>query len=166
MSDWRKHLETAGANFFQRYRKRLLLPGIALDICEELPELSLLDVMFRVHAGRQIIRNGDDFRALRAIRSGCWQRTERQCDMAAVERNRRIDRISRFQVILGSLLFAGFCLLSLLTASVDGRDVAWLATGSILVLATVFAGRRRFPWSATRSDAAGVSGEKEFPASV
>ena len=116
MSEWQKHLETAGAGFFQRYRKRLLLPGVVREIQRELPELSLLDVLIRVHAGRRIIIDGDDFRALRAIREGSWQ-CAHQTDTEADRRlDRRADRVSRVQVILGSALFTGFCMSYLFAA--------------------------------------------------
>ena len=120
MSEWQKHLEMAGAGFFQRYRKRLLFPGVVREIRRELPELSLLDVLIRVHAGRRLIMDGDDFCALRAIREGSWQRAHHTETEADRRLDRRVDRISRFQVILGSLLFTGFCMSYLLAAFAGG----------------------------------------------
>lgn len=136
MSNWQKNLETVGVEIFQRYRKRLLLPGIALEIRDDYPGLSWLDALVRVHAGRQILRDGDDFLVLQAIHSGRWQRFRQHREAARPGEDRRSDRFSRCQVILGGVLFAGFCLLSLLAAFAGG-SAAWPAVGPMLALSVV-----------------------------
>ena len=121
MADWHEHLETVGAEIFQSYRKRLLQPGIAMEIRRAYPGLSMLDVLIRVHAGRRIIQDGDDFCALQAIRSGRWQQHFRQeREKRSVGEQGRRDQLSRLLVKLGGLLFAGFCVLSLLASVTDG----------------------------------------------
>ena len=117
-----------GAEIFQTYRKRLLLPGIAMEIRRDYPGLSILDVLVRVHAGRQIIRDGEDFRALQASRSGAWQQMPKEYENRRASAGGRRDRVSRLLVTLGGFLFAGFCLLSLLSV-VSGGPGAWLIVG-------------------------------------
>lgn len=125
---WQENLETVGAQIFQTYRKRLMLPGIAWEIRRDYPGLSIVDVLIRVHAGRKIIRGGHDFLALQLIRSGRW------CQMRQVRENQRLgagrrhDQVSRLLVTLGGLLFIGFCLLSLLASVSDGHG-GWLIAG-------------------------------------
>ena len=128
MADWQENLETVGAEIFQTYRKRLMQPGIAMEIRRAYPGLSMVDVLIRVHAGRQIIRVGDDFRALQAIRSGRWKQTRREHEKPPVVAGGRRDQVSRLLVNLGGFLFAGFCLLSLLAALPDGPG-GWLIAG-------------------------------------
>lgn len=116
---WWPWLEIIGAELFQRYRKRLMSPGIALEIRRDYPGLSLPDIMLRVHAGRRILQDGDDFRALAAIRNGRWQ-----CHLAAfgqslADHRTAGDRFSRWLVRLGGLLFVAFCTLPLIAALPD-----------------------------------------------
>lgn len=115
--DWRRHLEVIGAELFQRYRKRLMMPGIALEIRRDFPGLSLPDVLVRVHAGRCLLASGQDFRALREIRSGRWQRYLAERSGGGAVRRARVDRVSRWLVRGGGLMFASFCALSVLSAS-------------------------------------------------
>jgi hypothetical protein len=128
MADWQKNLETVGAEIFQTYRKRLLQPGIALEIRRAYPGLSMLDVLIRVHAGRQIIQDGDDFCALQAIRNGLWQQIRQEREERPLLAEGRRDQVSRLLVKVGGVLFAGFCMLSLLAALPDGPG-AWLMAG-------------------------------------
>jgi hypothetical protein len=128
MADWQENLETVGAEIFQNYRKRLMQPGIAMEIRRAYPGLSMVDVLIRVHAGRQIIRVGDDFCALHAIRSGRWEQTCQERGKRPVVAEGRRDQVSRLLVKLGGFLFAGFCVLSLLAALPDGPG-AWLMAG-------------------------------------
>lgn len=127
VGDWRSHLEIIGAALFLRYRKRLMSPGITLEIWREFPGLSLLDVLVRVHAGRKIIRDGDDLHAVQVIRSGHWQRHQD----ARAQRQRRgsqfaDDRLSKALVNTGGVIFAGFCVLSLV-AGVAAEVGGWQA---------------------------------------
>jgi hypothetical protein len=110
---WQRHLEIIGAELFQRYRKRLMTPGIALEIWRDFPGLSLPDVMVRVYAGRRILEDGDDFRVLEAIRSGRWQRAAGARTKG--DRGAHDDRVSRWLVRTGGLLFGVFCALTLLS---------------------------------------------------
>lgn len=111
---WHALLETIGSELFLRYRKRLMEPGISLEMRRDYPGLPLVDLLIRVHAGRRLIKNGDDFRALRAVRNGQWQRVlAARARVPAVD-GRRGDRLSEWLVRLGGLLAAGFCSLSLL----------------------------------------------------
>jgi hypothetical protein len=128
MADWQENLETMGAEIFQNYRKRLMQPGIAMEIRRAYPGLSMVDVLIRVHAGRRIIQDGDDFRALHAIRSGLWQQIRQEPEKRPVLAEGRRDQVSRLLVNLGGFLFAGFCLLSLLAAVSDGPG-GWLIAG-------------------------------------
>lgn len=128
---WRQSLEVIGAELFQRYRKRLMTPGIALQIRRDFPGLPLLDVMLRVHAGRRILQDGDDFRALAAIRSGRWQCHRAAPGQTRVEQWAVGDRVSRGLVRLGGLLFVGFCALSLI-AVVPGEAGGAALTWSVL----------------------------------
>ena len=125
---WQAHLEVIGSTLFQRYRKRLLQPGITWEIRRDYPGLSLPDVLIRVYAGRRIISEGQDFVALEAIRSGRWEQ------MSGREEPRRgipirRDRLSRALVSLGGALFGAYCLVALAT-SVAGA--AGLAVGIAL----------------------------------
>jgi len=133
MAVWHENLETVGADLFQRYRKRLMLPGIGMEIRRDYPGLPIVDVLVRVQAGRRIIQDGDDFRALQAIRSGRWQRVcrERQIGHRRVEV--RNDRVSRILVTLGGVLFSAFCLLSLLALPSAGTG-HWLVTGLVVAM--------------------------------
>jgi len=113
-TDWQVQLETIGSELFLRYRKRLMEPGISLEIRRDYPGLPLIDLLIRVHAGRQLIQNGDDFRALRVLRSGQWQQMLRAREHPPAIDNGRGDRLSQLLVVFGGLLFAGFCSLPLL----------------------------------------------------
>jgi hypothetical protein len=126
MTVWQKNLEIIGAELFQRYRKRLLAPGIVWVIRDDYPGLSFLDVMIRVHAGRRIIELGDDFRALRAIRSGNWQRVLWHKERRRPTAGERKDWLSRALVRLGGALFTGFCLLCILASLATGPGGGWL----------------------------------------
>ena len=115
---WSRRLEVVGSELFLRYRKRLLQPGIGLEIWRAYPGLSLPDVWLRVHAARQIIRAGDDFAALAAIRQGRWGR-ERHSSDRTQRGVPRVDRASHLLVTIGGALFAMFCGLSLAAAGVQ-----------------------------------------------
>jgi len=137
MTDWKEDLETVGAEIFQTYRKRLMQPGIAMEIRRAYPGLSMMDVLIRVHSGRQIIQNADDFRALQAIRSGRWQQIRQEREKRPVVDEGRRDQVSRLLVNLGGFLFAGFCVLSLLAAVSDGPG-GWLIAGMGLGFVVAF----------------------------
>lgn len=146
---WRRHLEIIGAELFQRYRKRLLSPGVVREIRRDYPGLSLPDVLVRVHAGRRLIEQGEDFRALAAIRSGDWQRhLERRVILRRSDPEAGRDRVSRALVKTGGGLFATFCLLSLAPALSAGAVIL----APLLLIVTVGMGlflRRRYrngPW--------------------
>lgn len=141
MSVWENNLEIVGAELFQRYRKHLMLPGIAMEIRRDYPGLSIVDVLIRVHAGRQIILDGDDFRALRAIRSGRWRQVLQEWETRRLDAGGRRDPVSRFLVTLGGILFTGFCLLSLL-ASLSGGPIEWLIAATGLAFALMLVWRR------------------------
>lgn len=137
---WWPSLEIIGAELFQRYRKRLMTPGIALEIRRDFPGLALPDILLRVHAGRRILQDGDDFRALAAIRSGRWQCHLAACERARVEQRTAGDRVSRGLVQLGGLLFVGFCALSLIAVMPSG------AGGAVLSLSVFALGLGIFAW--------------------
>ena len=111
-NDWAQHLEVVGCELFLRYRKRLLQPGISWQVWRDYPGLSLPDVWVRVHAARQIVRQGADFAALAAIRHGDWI-APAAAGRAASEPRRDHDRASRAMICIGRLMFVLFCLLSL-----------------------------------------------------
>ena len=113
---WHVQLETIGSELFLRYRKRLMEPGISLEIRRDYPGLPLFDLLIRVHAGRQLIQNGDDFRALRALRSGQWQQMLHARKNPPATADGHCDRMSQLLVVFGGLLFAGFCSLSMLVS--------------------------------------------------
>ncbi len=116
---WSRRLEVVGNELFRRYRKRLLQPGISLEIWRDYPGLSLLDVWLRVHVARRIIRDGDDFAVLAAIHHGRWQRPGRRAGQARVGAQ-RVDHVSRLLVTVGGALFVLFCGLSLAVAVSGG----------------------------------------------
>jgi hypothetical protein len=122
-SRWQAHLEVIGSALFQRYRKRLTQPGITWEIQRDYPGLSLPDVMIRVHAGRRIIGDGQDFAALQAIRNGSWQQASRPHRPHRHRGPARRDRLSRFMVTLGGRLFGAYCLASLATTVGAGAGV-------------------------------------------
>jgi hypothetical protein len=127
MMRWQDYLEIVGVELFLRYRKRLMSPGITLEILRDHPGASLIDIVIRVHAGRQLLREGHDFDALTAIRNGGWSPAGLGAVEAAPPRRRR-DRLSRSLVATGGLMFAGFCLLSLsdITGAATGLGLAGL----------------------------------------
>jgi hypothetical protein len=121
MMNWQDDLETVGADIFRRYRKRLMSPDIVMQIRRDYPGLGLLDILVRVHAGRRILREGQDFAALAAIRGGQWQQA------VGVEMRRSVrctdwrrDPLSRALVMIGGGVFLSFCLLSLMSLSIAG----------------------------------------------
>ena len=116
---WSRQLEVVGSELFLRYRKRILETGISLEIWRDYPGLSLPDVWLRVHAARQIVRDGEDFAALAAIRRGRWQRANDPRGSARVD-TRQDDRVSRTLVKIGGALFVIFCGLSLAVAVSGG----------------------------------------------
>lgn len=128
--NWQDYLEIVGAQLFLRYRKRLMSPGITWEILRDYPKASLIDVAVRVHAARQILREGQDFQALSAIRSGEWAGGVSKETQEGQPR-RRTDPISRALVSLGGVLFAVFFLSSLLVA--DGWALV-LGSGVLLLL--------------------------------
>lgn len=140
---WSRRLEVVGSELFLRYRKRLLRPGIGLEIWRTYPGLSLPDVWLRVHMARQIIRDGDDLAALAAIRRGGWRR-ERHPSHRSPRGLPRVDRASRLLVKIGGALFTLFCGLSLAAAVSAGAGVqAFTLVISLLVAAGVAAVLRR-----------------------
>ncbi len=114
MWTWQHNLEIAGADFFLRYRKRLMDPGITFDIWRHYPGWSPLDILVRVSAARRLLREGDEFRALQAIRDGRWQpvsgASATSADGGCVPRP---DRVSAVLVVLGAGLFLAFCMTSM-----------------------------------------------------
>lgn len=117
---WQARLEIVGSEIFLRYRKRLMSPGIVSEIRRDYPSLGLIDVLVRVAAARQIIRDGDDFTALAAIRAGGWlEKNVAQRRHQGVP-DQHIDRTAQPLVTLGRGLFAAFCTIVLL-AAVDGN---------------------------------------------
>ena len=121
--EWAIYLEIIGPEIFLAYRKRLIQPGISLVIWRDHVGLSLPDIACRVYAGRRLIREGRDFEALAALRSGRWRELD-QCSESGFGKRSRRDGLSRMQVLLGGLLFFLLVSLSLLTAS--GSPVAVL----------------------------------------
>ena len=135
MTNWQDDLETVGADIFLRYRKRLMSPDIVWQIRRDYPGLGLLDALVRVHAGRRILREGQDFTALATIRGGRWQQVL-EARRTARCTDRRHDRLSRVLVMIGGAVFLGFCLLSLTLLSIAGLStVLLLGLGVMLVLA-------------------------------
>jgi hypothetical protein len=154
MTAWQENLEVIGTELFQRYRKRLLAPGITREICNDYPGLSILDALIRVHAGRRIIAQGDDFHALQAIHSGQWQRARRQHERGRPAVRERRDRLSRSLVRLGGVLFAVFALLFVLAILAAGPG-AWLVLipGSGLAVVAALCHRRRIPCTGVAREA-------------
>lgn len=105
---WWRHLDVVGGELLRRYRKRLMQLGISLEIWREYPELGLVDVLIRVHEACRIVRAGDDFEALAAIRDG-WRPAYRQAP-ATVDRRR--DRASRALILIGLALAGAFMVLT------------------------------------------------------
>ncbi|MGB5254979.1 MAG: hypothetical protein WBN68_19905 [Sedimenticolaceae bacterium] len=118
MTNWQDDLETVGVDVFLRYRKRLMSPDIVWQIRRDYPGLGLLDVLIRVYAGRRIVREGQDFAALAAIRGGQWPQVSPR--PAARCTDWRRDRLSRALVMIGGGVFLSFCLLSLMSLSIAG----------------------------------------------
>ncbi|MDJ0739449.1 MAG: hypothetical protein QNJ91_07010 [Gammaproteobacteria bacterium] len=110
---WTQYLDVVGSELFLRYRKRLREPGISWQVWRDYPALSLPDVLVRVHAARQIVRNGDGFAALAAIRAGRWRPVTAR---PAGATPRRDDPASRALVGIGRGLFVLFCVLSMSAA--------------------------------------------------
>lgn len=131
MWTWQHNLEIAGADFFQRYRKRLMNPGITFDIWRDHPGWSLLDILVRVNAARRLLRDGHEFIALQTIRDGRWQPVagrsrppaEGGCDGGH-------DRVSPILVVFGACLFASFFMLSMWFA-VSASAPGMLALGML-----------------------------------
>ncbi|WP_078120400.1 hypothetical protein [Thiosocius teredinicola] len=130
MANWQDNLEIIGAELFQRYRKRLMKNGIALEIWQDYPGLSLPDLWVRVHAGRQILLNGDDFIALQAIRDGSWDSYRRSVPIREKNAGLRQDRLSQVMVRVGATIFAAFCLLTII-----GIAIRQPGLGAMIVLA-------------------------------
>jgi len=129
--DWHDQLEIVGAAIFLRYRKRLNEPGILWAIRSEQAGLSLLDLWIRVHAGRRLITEGNDFLALQTIRSGEWSRLL-QLRQAERARDRRGDGVSRVLVTLGEVVVILFGVL-MLTAWLPSQGQA----GGVVTLGVV-----------------------------
>lgn len=155
--NWQDYLEIVGERIFLRYRKRLMQPGITLEILRDHPGASLIDAAIRVHAGRRLLRDGDDFRAMALIRSGVRPERAAAAPVAAVGRAGPADGLSRGLVILGGMIFALFCLLTL----GDVMGVAGLLVGGVLAALLVF-WRTRYRllsrWRRTRRVAGGDDG--------
>lgn len=129
--NWHDQLETIGADLFLRYRKRLDEPGILWTMREEQPDLSILDLWVRLQAGRRLVAESNDFRALVMIRSGEWQRLLRH-HRAERTGERRGDRVSRVLVMLGEALVMLFGLL-ILSAWLPADNWRWIAIALPLV---------------------------------
>ena len=147
---WPRHLEVVGSELFLRYRKRLMQPWISLEICRDYPGLSIADVLVRVHAGRQIIRDGEEFEALAEIRSGRWvndaQVQRRDTKALGNVTDGVDDMVSSMLVRLGRGIFAAFFIVSLAAVLLAGHELhAHPAKGAaITVLAVlVFVGISR-----------------------
>jgi hypothetical protein len=129
--DWHRHLGVIGAEIFLAYRKCLMRSGISWTIWKAYPALSFADVMCRVHAGRQLLRSGEDFAALAAIRSGRWRDT-------VADKGRQLpppgrsDCPSRAQVWFGGLV-AFLLLLASLSAVADGNVAFFPAILCLLI---------------------------------
>lgn len=144
---WHDQLETMGAELFLRYRKCLDEPGVLWRMHQDYPGLSWPDLLIRLRAGRQLIREGHAFAALQLIRDGRWagllaERRERLAHTAAL-RHAGTDRLARWQVALGGLLFAVFCGLSLIAAD-PGAHLALpaLVLVAMILAALAWRGRR------------------------
>lgn len=158
--EWRGHLEIIGAELFQRYRKRLMSPGVVREMRRDYPGLSLPDVLLRVHAGQRLIEQGRDFQALAAIRGGDWQRYLDSQAEAARRRGDPVgqgDRISRWLVKGGGVLFGGFCLLSLAPALSPGAVILVPLLLTVTIGVGLFGRRRlrRGPWGRSAGGAGG-----------
>lgn len=136
MANWQGNLEIIGAELFQRYRKRLMENGIMLEIWRDYPGLSLADLWVRVHAGRRLLQDGDDFVALQAIRDGSWDAYRRSHAARIAPKAARPDRMSPMLVNLGAVIFAVFCVLMLLGigVSIPGFAVVLSLTGVVGVV--------------------------------
>jgi len=120
---WPRHLEVVGSELFLRYRKRLMRPRISLEICRDYPGLSILDVMVRVHAGRQIIRDGDEFEALAQIRAGRWDTGKQLLQPDNDVPPGGDDPVSALLVRFGRGLFAAFFIVSLVAIVLTAFDM-------------------------------------------
>ena len=136
---WSRQLEVVGSELFLRYRKRLLETGISLQIWRDYPGLSLPDVWLRVHAARRIVRDGNDFAALAAIRRGHWQQVDGPARGAHGNAPPE-DRVSRSLVRIGGALFVIFCGLSLAVAIGAGSGDQGRGISLALLTAAVVAG--------------------------
>lgn len=122
--NWRRYLEIIGPQLFLRYRKRLMQPGISWEVWRAYPGASLPDVWLRVHAGRQLIRNGDAFAALAWVR--CARRsTDDITDGEVAGPTGASDREGRASVRFGAAAFGLFCGLTL--AGMLTGDAVWPA---------------------------------------
>lgn len=121
---WQRNLEIIGAPLFLRYRKRLLVPGIMLEIRRAHPGLSWVDILVRVHAGRQIIHDRHAFDALEAIRTGQWQQDGRQ-PRGRDPRRAPVGRggLSARLLVFSRGLFVGFLSLYLAAALFGGSPL-------------------------------------------
>lgn len=128
---WPQRLDVVGSELFRRYRKRLREPGISWEIRRDYPGLALPDVWLRVHEARKIIRDGEDFAALTAIRGG-WRPAAETQHPAPM---RRRDSLSRALVAVGQLLFLLLLLVSLSSVTVHPAPTM----PSLLLLAIAFA---------------------------
>ena len=141
-ASWHDQLETIGADLFLRYRKRLHEPGILWTMRAEHPGLSLPDLWFRLRAGRQLLAERNDFRALEAVRSGEWQRLLQQRRARRAD-DRRGDGTSRVLVRLGEVLAVVFGLLTL-TAWLPLDSGPWGIVGPAAIVYLLW--RRRRSW--------------------
>lgn len=141
---WAGWLDIVGSEIYVRYRKRMLRPGVVVEIRRDYPGLGLLDVLVRVYAARRILLARDDFAALAAIRAGDWRdgrvSQHRRSDRAT---DRRSDAGSRALVWLGGVLFVVFCAMTTTAAvtagsgSVHGSPLPLLALIAAAVVGTL-----------------------------
>jgi hypothetical protein len=109
---WQQDLETVGADFFLRYRKRFFEPGILLTLRRENPGAPMLDLWLRLRAGRRLVEFGHGLEALAAIRRG--ERFDAPASSPrAVPGGQRRDALSRALVRLGGLLSLAFAALTM-----------------------------------------------------
>ena len=155
---WSRQMEVVGSELFLRYRKRILENGISMEIWRDYPGLSLPDVWLRVHAARQIVRDGEDFAALAAIRHGRWQWVDDPRGRARDDAPRD-DRVSRTLVMTGGALFVVFCGLSLAVAVSGGSGAQGRGMFLVLLTGAAVAGVWRRVRTAKCSDTRGVRGD-------